>query len=222
MVQKKATFTTEAQGLCGRPMRSDTPSERFALDWPRLFHVTNRKTLPSIRRYGLLSAARLCELFDVPNERRAALLGANRDGYEPLQHPLRGTAVLRRQKMRDQAMHSRLTPGLTPADWRRFINGLVFFVTHEARAIRLRDYDRDQDQIILFWCTRALLDAGLDLRVCRYNNGMVDRSPPGRRRLRAPSDYVPLSRYAGGPISEVAVPNAIPGSLDFTVWRGST
>jgi hypothetical protein len=168
----------------------------------------------------LLSAARLCDLFEVPQPRRATLLDANRDRYEPLQHPVHGSAILRRQLMRDRVMQPRLAPDLTPAEWRRFINSLVFFVIDAARAIRLRNYDGGQDQVILAWSTCAVLDAGVDLLICRYNNGMVDRTAASRRRLRDRSDYVPLSRYVGGPISEIAVSGAIPADLDFTVWDG--
>src|SRR6188768_734625 len=113
----------------------------FARRHPLLFHVTHRSSVPSIRRHGLLPATDVCALFQAPPERLAALLEANRDRYESLHHPVHGSAVLRRQLMRDHVMATRLASGLTPADWRRFINGLVFFVVDADRAARFRAYD---------------------------------------------------------------------------------
>lgn len=192
-------------------------SRRFVERWPVLFHVTERSAVPSIRRHGLLSAASVCDLFEAAEVRRAMLLEANRDRYERLEHPEHGTAVLRRQLMRDHVMATRLIAGLTPAAWRSFINRLVFFAADASRAIRLRDYDAERDQLVLQWQTAALLDAGIELRFCRYNNGMVDRASPQRRRLRGPQDYVPIPLYVGGQIAEVAATSAIPPEVPFVV-----
>jgi hypothetical protein len=189
----------------------------FAERHPLLFHVTDRSSLPSIRRNGLLPSTALCELFGVTPERCAILLEDNRDRYELLEHPQHGRAVLRRQLMREAVMATRLAPGLSPAAWRRFINGMVFFVVDARRAARLRDYDDGRDQVVLVWCTRTIMDAGLELRTCRYNNGMVDRTPAHRRRLRCPDDYVPASRYCGGPIAEVAATAAVPPGIPFVI-----
>jgi hypothetical protein len=191
----------------------------FADRHPVLFHVTERASVPSIRRHGLLSASALCQLFEVPAGRRSALLDANRERYELIEHPQHGSTVLRRQLMRDHAMLTRLAPGMGPPAWRRFINGMVFFVVDEARAARLRDYDREREQVILAWGTSALMDAGAELLACRYNNGMMDRTPPHRRRLRSRNDYVAVSQYAGGFIAEVASATPIPATVPFILWH---
>lgn len=117
-------------------------------------------------------------------------------------------------------MVTRLPPGLSPSTWRRFINGMVFFVVDEDRARRLRDYDRDRDQAVLAWETRVIMDAGVKLLACRYNNGMVDRTPLHRRRLRSADDYVPVSCYRGGSIAEVAAAACIPPVVPFVVRMG--
>jgi hypothetical protein len=189
----------------------------FADRHPLLFHVTEQSSMQSIRRHGLLSAAALCELFQVSSARQSVLLDANRDQYESIEHVQYGSAVLRRQLMRDHVMATRLAPGLNPPMWRRFINGMVFFFVDEARAVRLREYDRGREQIVLAWSTNSLMDAGVELLACRYNNGMMDRTPPHRRRLRGRDDYVPVSQYAGGFIAEVAATMPIPATVPFVV-----
>jgi hypothetical protein len=190
---------------------------RFVERFPVLFHVTERSAVASIRRHGLLSAAAVCDLFEASPDRRPLLLEANRDRYEQIEHPGHGIAVLRRQLMRDHVIATRLADGLSPPAWRSFINGLVFFAAEASRAIRLRGYDFRRDQVILRWHTAALLDAGIELRFCRYNNGMVDRTPLPRRRLRSPQDYLPISQFAGGQIAEVAAASAIPPGIPFTL-----
>ena len=194
----------------------------FANRHPLLFYVTERSSVPSIRRHGLRSAAALCNLFQAPAARYSALLDANREQYELIEHPQHGSAVLRRQLMRDHVMITRLAKGFSPPAWRRFINGMVFFFVDEGRAARLRDYDREREQTILAWSTRAIMDAGVELLACRYNNGMVDRTPSHRRRLRGPADYIPVSQYASGFIAEVAAATTIPASVPFIVRHRDT
>ena len=185
---------------------------------PFLHHVTERSALASIRRHGLLSAAALCELHGLDADERHALLSANRTAWRRLSHPAHDAAWLRRQFLPEAPLQARLAPGLTPAEWRRFINGHVFLWPSLADAGRLRRFEARRDQVVLRWRTTDLLTAGLQLNGCRFNNGMIDRSPPGRRRLRSPGDYQDV-RGAADPsaVREVAILRAIPPGLQFTV-----
>lgn len=165
---------------------------------PLLWHVTAAANLPGIRARGLWPAALL----------RPEAEPANRDDWQELAE---GT-LLRRQNLRDGPLASRLAPGLTPAGWRRFINGHVFLFPDEGSARRLGESSRDSrvPQVLLQLRTAELLDRGLVLLACRFNNGYLDRAPPGRRRLRDVTDYAP---WQGGPVREVAVPGIIPPAL---------
>jgi hypothetical protein len=170
----------------------------LAARFPRLWHVTAMANLPGIATRGLWPAG---HLHPEPEP-------DNRDAWLELAD---GT-LLRRQNLRDAPLATRLAPGLTPASWRRFINGHVFFFTSQEAAQRLRRSKRDihVGQVILRVDTAALAACGLPLLTCRFNNGYLDRAPEGRRRLRAMSDYAP---WNGGPVREVAVPGVIPPEL---------
>ena len=170
----------------------------LAARFPRLWHVTAVANLPGIRARGLWPATALHPEAEP----------ANRDGWLPLAD---GT-LLRRQNLRDGPLATRLAPGLTPAAWRRFINGHVFLFPDEAAAARLRDSPRDAavPQAILQIETAALLGLGWPVLTCRFNNGYLDRAPEGRRRLRDRTDYAP---WEGGPVREVAVAGIIPPGL---------
>ncbi|MFC7689686.1 DUF7002 family protein [Paeniroseomonas aquatica] len=181
-----------------------------------MFHVTEASALPGIARHGLLSAEALARLLGA-----AVDLGANRRGWTPLV-TFRGAALLRRQGMADAALASRLAPGIDTAAWRRFINAQVFLFPTEAAAWRLRAAEPGRDQAVLAAPTAALLEAGCDLRLCRFNNGYVDRSPPGRRRLRGFADYRPVADWRAGPAPagaaprEVTVAGAIPPGIAWS------
>ncbi|MBV9747534.1 MAG: hypothetical protein JO157_01855, partial [Acetobacteraceae bacterium] len=160
-----------------------------------LYHVTDRAALPHIRAHGLRSAEALCELFEVPPGRRESLLVRNRDRYEPVLHD--GSAALRLQHLRDEALRRHLDPAITPAEWRRMINRQVHFWPRPDKAARLDAYERTRDQVVLAWEARALVEAGVPLFTCRWNNGTtINRQKPGTR-LRTWTDYVPLAEFAG-------------------------
>lgn len=185
---------------------------------PALFHVADRASVPLIRRHGLLSAERLVRLFAVAPHRHAALLQENRDGYEVLTHPQQGTAFLRRQQMRDGPLRSRLHPGIGLQEWRRFINGLAFLAPSLMAAERLRGAEPARDQVVLRWRTKDVLDAGLPILWCRFNNGYIDRSGPANRRLRAREDYRDAAVLGpADPVVEAVVPSGLPPMLPFTV-----
>lgn len=182
----------------------------FAAAHPRLFHVTERSALPGIRAHGLLPATRLAALHGAP----PALVAENRDGWAALAPG----AVLRRQGMRDAPLRSRLDPAIGLEEWRAFINGMVFCFGQAAAARRFRLAEPARDQVVLAFETTAVLASGATLLTCRFNNGYLDRSPPGRRRLRHFSDYRPLGEWhLGQRVQEVAIPGGLPPGLAFAV-----
>ena len=184
---------------------------RFATLRPALFHVTERSAIPSIRERGLLSAASLCALFGVAE----AALDANRSGWMTLRHADHGEATLRRQFLPDGPLQARLAPDHTPTSWRRFINRHVFLSLSRARAERFLRFEAYRDQVVLQWQTQALLDHGVALAGCRYNNGMIDRSPPSRRRLRSPEDYRPITDAVDPASIKEVIAAAIPSCIPF-------
>lgn len=191
-----------------------TESERrFLSRFGCLYHVTDRAALPHIRAHGLRSAEALCELFAVPPEWREHLLVRNRDRYEPLLHD--GSAALRLQHLRDAALQRQLDPAITPAEWRRMINRQVHFWPTREKAAKLDTYESARDQVVLAWKAQALVEAGVPLLTCRWNNGTtMNRQRPGTR-LRTWADYVPLAEFAGGNVAEIVARAAVPASVPF-------
>lgn len=175
------------------------------------WHLTSRAALPMLRRHGLLSAQALVALFEVAEPAATELLEANRDRFVALHHPRHGTVELRRQQMWD----SKLVPALegsgsTAAQWRRHINGHVFFWLDPTRLEGLRNADPARPQVALRIDLRRLLDRhGAAARLTPINTGAV-RHPRHRRSL---ADWHPIGAYAdprGRPPVELAIPGAVP------------
>lgn len=184
----------------------------FADRFPTLLHVTDADSLPLIERHGLLPAEALCALFEAADAE--ALLGRNRDRYVTLRHPVHGCAALRRQKMQDRGLRTRLGPGLTPACWRRFLNAHVFFWVKERDAVALDRAEPGRRQVTLRLRTSVLVEAGLPLMASPVNGGALDRAKPGTGRAREPGLYRPVQVVAAGEtVREVAVRGPIPADL---------
>ena len=183
----------------------------FTAAFPLLYHVTRTSSLAGIRRDGLLPASVFLNHPDTPDKTTP-----NRDVWTEAPGPDGRAVWLRWQNLRDEPLRKRLPDGITPAEWRRFINGMVFLFTTAAQAQALRAYAKDQafPQAIIGFRTTELLAAGCDIRVCRWNNGYLDRSRPPR--LRTFADYRPAGEWRrGDSVKEVVVVGGIPAQVPF-------
>jgi hypothetical protein len=62
--------------------------------YPQLYHMAEDGAWDSIRKWGLLSTARLVELFEVPEPERAQLLTQHRPNSVPVTHSVHGRVVI--------------------------------------------------------------------------------------------------------------------------------
>ncbi len=178
----------------------------FVARYPTLFHVTRRSAIDGIARRGLRTAA---SLAGDPGE-------AQRREWTRCPGPDGAPVWLRWQRLRDQVLEKRLPATITPGQWRRFINTMVFFSPSLADARRLRAFPLDAriDQVILEVRSAALIEAGCALRLCRWNNGFPDRTVPLRQR--GYDDYRPVGGWRRGDVvREVTVEGDIPAGVRF-------
>ncbi len=185
----------------------------FAAAVPFLFHVTRQTALAGIRQHGLLAAATLRARDRDPGE-----ADANRARWTPVAAAGDAAAWLRWQRLSDHGLLKRLPATITPQQWRAFINGMVFLFASLAEAERLMSAPADAEvhQVILRCSTRRLLQAGCELRLCRWNNGFLDRSSPPRQRAFA--DYTLAADWRKGDVvREITVVGGIPTAVPFDV-----
>ncbi len=85
---------------------------------PRLYHMADAVSWPSIERYGLLSTTALLDLFEINGARRAQLESSRRSRPEEITHITHGRALLRDQKpLNEKKLLTALMNNLTPQDW---------------------------------------------------------------------------------------------------------
>lgn len=189
-------------------------------DCPTLYHMAERGSWPSIRRYGLLSTSALLDLHGIR--------GAERDRLEACRRPVTATvrglglepAMIRDQKpMDDPSLRRCLDPGLEPSDWYRLLNGRVFFWPSPARLRRLlhaRSY-RDVAHDVLELDTAALVTAWRPaITLSAINSGATRPFPVSRGR----ATFLPIADYPyaawrarrsrGERVVELAVAHGVP------------
>jgi hypothetical protein len=202
-------------------------AEAFAERFPRLFHMAEAGSWPSIHRHGLLSTSALLDLFEVRGEQRKALEARHRPQSVTLRHPRHGTAVVRDQKpMNDAGLLRSLEGGLVPTDWYQLLNARVFFwVSHEKleKLLQARAY-RDKRQTVLTVDTAKLL-ARHEARVLLspINSGATKPFPA----QRGPDTFLPMARYPFSdwdrrrkrrhPVAELTVTHSVPDVRDFVL-----
>ena len=199
--------------------------EALAMHYPRLYHMAEAGSWPGIMRHGLLSTSALLDLFEVRGPDRNTIESTHRPESLTITHPLHGTAVIRDQKpMSDKALRRALRGSLSPADWYRILNRMVFFWLTEKRLKRLLEAIeyRDKRQTVLTIDTARLLERhGHRVRLSPMNSGNTRPYPHPRGR----DTFLPLSEYpfesrrkrGREPAVELTVEYSVPDIRDFVL-----
>jgi uncharacterized protein DUF7002 len=142
--------------------------------YPRLYHMAEAGSWPSIRERGLLPTAQLVEEFAPPPDVRAAILDQPRARSFVLTHPRLGQAVIRDQvPLRPHILAQRLT-GLTVPQWLAILNDRVFFWLGRHRLDTLLNarLNRGRAHDVLTVDTAALVATYADrIRLSPLNSG---------------------------------------------------
>jgi len=201
-----------------------TPEE-LAARYPRLFHMADRNSWPSIGAHGLLSTSALLDLFEVDGDDRVQLEQRHRPESVRIEHPVHGSAVIRDQKpMRDADLDRALQDGLTPQEWYSILNAHVFFWPTQERLERMlgaRAY-RDREHLVMTVETSELLRTlGGHVRLSHLNSGATRPFawPRGRDCFRPLADYGYHERLGRGldAVAEVAIVRSVPDVHRFVL-----
>ena len=105
---------------------SPVSAEELAARHPRLFHMAEAGSWPSIRQRGLLSTSALLDLFEVPEQERPALEARRRPESVKLRHPVHGVAWLRDNKPVNLTVLRRTLYDWSEEQYFRALNRRVF------------------------------------------------------------------------------------------------
>lgn len=170
--------------------------EELAKRHPRLYHVTEAGSWPSIKRHGLLSTSSLLDLFEVKGEDRKCLETQRRPACVPLVHPDHGRVILNDNvPLVEKALEKCLEEGLSSSDWMQILNARVFFWGTEERLQNLLNakLNRGRKKEVLVVDALSLASAYAEkIELCAINSGVTFR----KAARRGPSTFTPLLKHS--------------------------
>ena len=188
---------------------------------PKLYHMAESKSWPSIKQRGLLSTTAILDLYEVSGQKRREIEEVRRPQSVVVEHHSLPTIVIRDQiPISDDALEKCLTDGLKPRDWYCLLNNRVFFWPSEERLLRLlvaRAY-RDKVHDILELNTRILIADYKDkLTLSPINSGSTLFNPRqrGTATFARVKDYAYAERPQNNKVAEFAIDYGVPNIADY-------
>jgi hypothetical protein len=193
-------------------------SEEIAAHYPRLFHMANVGSWPSIRHHGLLSTRALVDFYGVDGELRERVLRSRRSESIPLEREGLTRAVVRDQlPLREKSLEKCLTD-MTLGEWLETLNSRVFFWLDEPHLENLlgaRAYKADPHDVITV-DTAALVERdGAKIRLSPINSGstLYTPTPRGSQTFMAIADY-PFAERRRARGKEAIIELAVEGGVE--------
>lgn len=192
--------------------------------YPRLYHMAEKDTWPSIKANGLLSTAAVLDRYQVNGAHRIELEEGHR-AEKILVGPNGSGIVLRDQKpMRPSRLKDALIDGTTPEQWYKFLNGRVFMWAQEKRLFGLlgaRDYRSLEHDVLTIEAEPLLTKYEGAVWLCRMNSGNTWPVPHerGMADFKRIADY-PTKQRSGAPakeVVEVVVDYSIPDIAEYVL-----
>lgn len=171
-----------------------SPAELIAR-YPRLYHMAERDSLPSILKHGLLSTSSLLDLYAVNGKRRTVIESDVRGESVAIENSRFGRAVVRDQcPMSVASLKSCLLDGLTPRDWMHILNARVFFWVSEKRLHGLLNAGnyRHEEHDVLILDTASIVESHAEkIDLCSMNSGASIPwiKPRGKDTFRPIAEY---------------------------------
>lgn len=158
--------------------------EELITNCPTLYHMAERGSWESIKRYGLLSTSALLDHYAIQPPIRTEIESRHRPKSVEVIGAGLPRAVIRDQIPMSDAGLKRALPGrLSPADWYELLNAKAFFWLSEARLHKLTNAKayRDREHDVLEVDTRSLIGAHRDsIWFCPINSGCTKPMPRSR------------------------------------------
>jgi hypothetical protein len=163
--------------------------------YPRMWHMAEDGSWPSIQQHGLLSTSALLDLYEVEGGQRAGILSQHRPECVTVAKLGLPNAVIRDQKpMSEGALRRCLNGGVTPGEWFQILNEKAFFWLSRERLrglLRAKAYRR-YPQTVLTVRTATLVAAHRDrILLSPINSGSTIYKPQPRGR----ETFLPIAEY---------------------------
>lgn len=195
--------------------------------YPRLFHMAEDGSFPSIQAQGLLSTTALLDLYEISAEARASIEGRRRPKSVTIKKGGLPDAVIRDNiPITDKALEKCLQDGIKPEEWYRILNGKTFFWLHKKRLLRLlkaKAY-RSTPQTLLTLDTATLVAAhGANILLSPINSGstIMNPQPRGSNTFTKIEDYPyderRKTRSVENALVELTINSGVPDIMDHLI-----
>jgi len=197
---------------------------KFVETYPRLYHMAERDTWPSIKKHGLLSTAAILDHHGIK--------GAARNAFEKDHRPTKmsvgvdkNSIVLRDQKpMPPDRIAKALIDGTTPSEWYKFLNRKVFMWAEHGRLLTLLGalgYKKLEHDVLTIDTAKLMSVYEDRTSLCRMNSGntMPFWLPRGLDDFKRIPDY-PTKIRSGAPakaVVEVVIDYAVPDIAKYVI-----
>lgn len=204
--------------------------DRFAALYPRLYHMAESGSWPSIRERGLLGTTALLDLFEIDASQRREIESQWRRSTVPISHPIQGTALIRDQWPMPPKHLAGGLDGMTPQQWYEFLNRKAFLWLSEKRLMRMLNAVpyRNTAHDVLTLDTRSFVAEYIErIEVCAINSGFA-MPMFGKVTKRSFASFQTIERRAAtgrlSGLAELTVDCGAPDAWRFVTsvesWRG--
>lgn len=200
--------------------------EQLSTRYPRLYHVAEAGSWPSISKYGLLSTSGLLDLYEMKGKERELIESCRRPESVVISHPEHGRAVVRDQKPMHESVLQKCLVDCTPRQWYRFLNRKVFFWLTEKRVAALlaaREHRKNAHIVIITETAALLRKYRAAVLLSPINSGSTIRraAKRGIATFQSPDVYPydtrKKSRGAEHAIVELAIEYSVPDVREFVL-----
>ena len=172
--------------------------EQFTAQYPRLFHMAEHGSWPSIQKHGLLSTTALLDLFEILGTERFKIESEWRRDSISIKHPSYGTATIRDQRPMPPDSLKKVLEDSTPQQWYELLNGKSFFWPTKERLMRLLNAKlyRNRSHDVIIVDTKSLLERHIDNVTLSPINSGFSLFGKGKRSLKtfkSVEEYPPIT-----------------------------
>ena len=197
--------------------------ERFASRYPRLYHMAEADSWPSIQRRGLLSTKALLDLFEYNGQSRHEIESMHRPRSVVIKNCEHSQAIIRDQKPMKPDHLQKVLVGMTVQQWYELLNNKCFFWVKKDRLMRFLKAYQDRPRIVITVDARALLESHWDNVTFSWINSGAIMPAWAKRGLNTFKDIGTYTR-GGKAIVELAVENSVPDVAELAIcvskWKG--
>jgi hypothetical protein len=206
-------------------MTKDELIRRF----PRLYHMSETGSWPSIQKHGLLSTTALLDLYEISGKTRYMIESNVRRESVRIQHPKFGKAIIRDQralcdKPSDGIYLKDCLDSISVEQWCEFLNRRTFFWLDKKRLFWMLNsymYQNRPHWVIIVDTQLLVGHYEATIALCDTNSGSIwNAKKRGISSFKSIKDY--MSRYIAELAVEYSVPNISELSIAVEEWKRDT